>query len=289
MKMKVNQENLLNDVLWLTSTFPHRNFWNPDVLAEIASQLHSRFEKMGYATQQQTFTADGETYQNVIATIGEPEAERIILSAHYDVCGEIVGADVNASGVAGILELARLISSAKLSLPYRIEFALYCLTEPPFFGTELMGSTHHIAQLQAEKAQIHSMLALSGIGYFSDEPDSQEYPIAALTAKHPAVGNFIGISCLSAHSEWFRALYNSMQSTTKVPVELLAYPNNNDNVGISDHRCFLRKGYRAAMIGNGGVNRNPNYHQIPDTIETLDFSRMAETVQCLYQYLAQLT
>ena len=281
----INQEKLFNDVLWLTSTIASRNFWNPDILDEVADTIMERFQSLDLEVNNQAFEADGEEYRNIIASIGPKDAERIIISAHYDVCGEILGADVNASGIAGLLELARLISQSNLPLTYRIDFAAYCITEAPFFGTELMGSLSHIHQLQTDNAKVHSMLALSGIGYFTDEPDSQEYPIFSFSENHSTVGNFIGVTCLREHSEWFRQVYQSIKASTQVPVELLAYPTNNDNVGISDHRCFLRNGYRAAMIGNGGHHRNPNYHQIPDTIETLDFSKMSELLKGIHQFL----
>ena len=283
--MQVDQKILFEDVLWLTSVIPARNFWNADILAEIAQELISRFHALGCSVQRQDFEADGDTYSNIIASIGPQDAERIIISAHYDVCGEIAGADVNASGIAGLLELAHLFHKTQTIPNKRIDFVAYCLTEAPFFGTELMGSAHHIAQLQQEKANVYCMLALSGIGYFTDEPNSQEYPILAMSVKHSTIGNFIGVSCLSEQAEWFRPLYLAFKKQAPIPVELINYPSNNDNVGMSDHRCFLRKGYRAAMIGNGGANRNPNYHQIPDTVETLDFGKMAIVIQALYAYL----
>ncbi|MGB0521674.1 MAG: M28 family peptidase [Flammeovirgaceae bacterium] len=286
--MIVDQERLFKDVLWLTSVIPSRNFWNIEVLAEVADELYHRFQTLGLASTKQVFEADEQTFSNIFATIGPQDAERIIIAAHYDVCGEIAGADVNASGVAGILELARLLKQSAITFNYQIEFALYGLTEAPYFGTDLMGSLHHLQQLKAAQVSVHSMLALSGIGYFSDEPNSQEYPMPALTVKHPAVGNFIGISCLKEQSDWFNQVSVGIQAHTLLPVELIVYPVNNDNLGIADHRCFLRKGYRAAMIGNGGVNRNPNYHQIPDTIETLDFTRMAEVVSGLFGFLADI-
>lgn len=286
--MKPDKERLFQDILWLTSVSPHRNFWNPDVLFEVAEYTIERFNSLGLNPQIQCFQADGEAYRNVFASIGKPTADRIIIGANYDVCGGVAGADANASGFAGMLELARMLTATEVTLNYRIDFVAYGLTEAPFFGTDLMGSLQHIKQLQAEDANIHSMIALSGIGYFTNEPNSQEYPILALTAKHSNVGNFIGISCLSEQSEWFRQLYKSMKQTTEVPVEFLTYPTNNDNVGMADHRCFLRNGYRAAMIGNGGANRNPNYHQIPDTIDTLDFDRMSELLKGVYGFLVEV-
>ena len=65
----------------------------------------------------------------------------MIVSAHYDVCGNQPGADDNASAVAGLLESARMVAEAKPDLDYRIDFVAFCLEEPPYFGSKEMGST----------------------------------------------------------------------------------------------------------------------------------------------------
>nr|GFC84151.1 hypothetical protein [Tanacetum cinerariifolium] len=111
--------------------------------------------------------------------------------AHYDVCGEQPGADDNASAVAGLLETARLLQSQAATLRHRIDFVAYSLEEPPFFGTEYMGSAVHAQSLHDAGARVRAMLCYEMIGYFSDEPGSQQFPDAALAARYPSTGNFI--------------------------------------------------------------------------------------------------
>ena len=67
------------------------------------------------------------TFRNVIASFGPDTRERIVIGAHYDAYQELPGADDNASGVAGLIELAHLLG--KTSLPMRVELVAYTLEE----------------------------------------------------------------------------------------------------------------------------------------------------------------
>jgi Zn-dependent M28 family amino/carboxypeptidase len=107
------------------------------------------------------------------------DAKTIVIGAHYDVCQEQEGADDNASGVVGLLELARLLKNEKLK--YKIELVAYTLEEPPFFRTEYMGSFIHAQSLQQAKTDVLGMICLEMIAYFSDKKGSQEYPIGLMS------------------------------------------------------------------------------------------------------------
>jgi hypothetical protein len=58
--------------------------------------------------------------------------------------------------------------------------------------------------------------------------------------------------------------------------------------GLSDHRNYWTYGYQAVMINDTAFLRNPNYHQPTDTIDTLDFRRMAEVVNGVFGALLAL-
>lgn len=115
----------------------------------------------------QSYTANGLQYKNIICSFGTENARRIIAGAHYDVCGAQEGADDNASGIAGLLELARLLKGQKLN--YRIDLVAYSLEEPPYFRTQYMGSYIHAKSLADSKANVYGMISLEMIGYFKDE------------------------------------------------------------------------------------------------------------------------
>src|SRR5207237_7424647 len=136
--------------------------------------LRQEFTASGGRVSEQEFKVDGQGYRNVIVEFGPATPERIVVGAHYDTFDALPGADDNASGVACLIELARLLAQA--DLPLRVELVAYALEEPPYFGTASMGSAVHAQSLKKEGAPVRAMLSLEMVGYFSDEPGSQHYP-----------------------------------------------------------------------------------------------------------------
>ena len=126
-----------NDLVAISKTKKSRNYRNLDVLNQVAAYIKSELEKETPSVSEQKFDVRGSEYKNIIASFGPENAERIIVGAHYDVCGEQEGADDNGSAVAGLLELARLLKNQDLK--YRFDLVAYTLEEPPFFRTEHMG------------------------------------------------------------------------------------------------------------------------------------------------------
>jgi Zn-dependent M28 family amino/carboxypeptidase len=113
------QINLQRHVKTLSGIFPFRNYMNTASLDAAALYIKMEFQKIGTNAYFQNFTVNGHEYKNVILTIGPEANERIVIGAHYDVSGDQPGADDNASGVAGLIELARLIGSVTNTLKYR--------------------------------------------------------------------------------------------------------------------------------------------------------------------------
>jgi hypothetical protein len=141
--MPASKERLYQDVLFLTSLQPARNYQNLQSLKKCVTYIEQEFVKAGAQPERQSWKAWGNEYTNVIASYNPQKKQRLIIGAHYDVAGEQPGADDNASAVAGLLETVRLVFQQKPMVGYRIDFVAYALEEPPFFGTELMGSYVH--------------------------------------------------------------------------------------------------------------------------------------------------
>ncbi|MFM8837986.1 MAG: M28 family peptidase, partial [Bacteroidota bacterium] len=59
-------------------------------------------------------------------------------------------------------------------------------------------------------------------------------------------------------------------------------------VGMSDHSNYWKFGYPALMINDTAFVRNPNYHQVTDSIDTLDFERMTHAVNSAYRGIVGL-
>ena len=182
---------VLNDLVKITNTQKPRNYKNIITLDSVADYIKSELIKICDTTAFQNYKVENKTYKNVIGSIGTENKERIIIGAHYDVYGNHTGADDNASGVAGILELARLLSKEKLN--YRIDFVAYTLEEPPFFRTEQMGSAIHANYLYKNKISVKGMICLEMIGYYNSKPNSQEYPIPGMSLIYGNKADYITV------------------------------------------------------------------------------------------------
>jgi hypothetical protein len=71
-------------------------------------------------------------------------------------------------------------------------------------------------------------------------------------------------------------------------VQRINLPDEMGLAGLSDHRNYWKYGYDALMINDTAFLRNPNYHKTSDTIDTLDFKRMAEVVNGTYAVILGL-
>ena len=192
------------------------------------------------------------------------------------------GADDNASAVAGLLETARLISQNKPDIDYGIDFVAYCLEEPPFFFTEKMGSYVHAKSVRESETDVIGMICYEMIGYFSEEPGSQEYPNEQMKLMYPDKGNFIVVVGIEKYQEFNQKVYHSMKQLDEVDTQIAQFPNMNSYASMSDHSSYWKCGYPALMINDSSFLRNPHYHRPTDTIDTLDFKKMAGVVNGAY-------
>ncbi|MGE9291847.1 MAG: M28 family peptidase, partial [Puniceicoccales bacterium] len=285
--VKVPPESLEDHVRALSETFFPRNFQNTRNLNRAADYIADHFRNAGASVHFQEYEVGGRTYRNVIGTFGTLRGERVIIGAHYDSHHKTPGADDNASGVAGLIELAALIGKSPLQ-NQNLELVAYTLEEPPFFDTEDMGSYRHAQALFRNEVKVRGMIALEMIGYFSDEPGSQSYPSSALKLLYPDTGNFIGVIGKLSQREFTRQIKEGMKGVTDLPVYSLNAPEALPGVDYSDHRNYWIFGYDAIMISDTAFYRNPHYHEASDTSETLDYARMAKVVASLFESLQSL-
>ncbi|MDY7396496.1 M28 family peptidase [Aureibaculum sp. 2210JD6-5] len=222
-----------NDLINITNTKKTRNYKNIHTLDSVAGYIKSGLQKVCDSTGYQKYDVDGNVYKNVIGSIGIENKERIIIGAHYDVFGNQQGADDNASGVAGLLELARLL--AKENLKYRIDFVAYTLEEPPFFRTEQMGSYIHANYLFESKIPVKGMICLEMIGYYNDKPDSQEYPISGMSLMYGNKANFITVVQHKDSGKFSEEITSLMESQQLIPTKSFKGNALLPGVDFSDH------------------------------------------------------
>jgi len=271
--------HLQRDVQVLATQFADRNFQNLTRLDGAAAYIESRLAGLGYTVESQRFVAQGRPYRNLIVRLGPETADVLVIGAHYDVAGEQPGADDNASGVAGLIELARLLKDRPLR--QRVELVAYTNEEPPFFRTPHMGSAIHARSLKRSGQRASLMLSLECIGYFSDEPGSQSHPLRLLEAIYPTTGNFIALVGFYEDGEMSRRVKAAMKSATDLPVHSINAPGFVVGVDFSDHLNYASEGFVGMMVTDTAFLRNKAYHTLQDTPDRLDYARMAKVVDAV--------
>ena len=244
------------------------------------------FEQLSHygEPQLQTFDVKGIEYSNVVLKLGSERQPPIVVGAHYDSYNGLPGADDNASGVAGLLELARLISESNNRLD--VELVAFALEEPPYFHTQDMGSAHHAASTSGD---VELMICLEMIGYFRDAPGSQTYPLRWLKHLYSSRGDFIAIVGRLSEISAVRTIKSAFSATVDLPTRSLNFLPIVPGMGLSDHSSYWARDINAVMITDTAFQRNPNYHTLDDTPDTLDYSRMANVVTGTFAALLALS
>ena len=270
----------------LVERFGPRDVDHPENLARVASFLAGELGASGAQVELQPFEREGKEYANVAARFGPRDGPRLVVGAHYDTAGPLPGADDNASGVAGLLELARHLGARRPDVP--IELVAYTLEEPPVYKTSSMGSAVHADSLAKAGVPVRAMLSLEMIGCFSDAERSQDYPLSVLRPLYPSRGDFIAVVGDLASIPLVRRVKAAMRGASSLPALSMNAPRLVRGVSFSDHRNYWTHGWPAAMVTDTAFNRNPRYHEPQDTPETLDYRRMALVVQGVYSAVGAL-
>src|SRR5688572_18362543 len=129
-----------------------RNIWNPEALKAAAQYVEQSLSDLGLACERQEYELSvspfnapaTETGRTTVANIDATQRgtikhdEIVLVGAHYDSVRGSPGANDNATGVAAMLEIARIL---KRERPARtIRYVAFVNEEPPFFQTDHMGS-----------------------------------------------------------------------------------------------------------------------------------------------------
>ncbi len=260
----------------LVERFHPRDGGHPENMRRAAIWIAGELKGAGAAVSEQRFPAVGAEYVNVVAAFGPETRDLVVVGAHYDVAGGMPGADDNASGVGGLLELADVLRDAPLAR--RVELVAFANEEAPYFATSGMGSDVYARSLVSANRRVRGMICLEMLGCFSDAPGSQKLPFGVLRLLYPSTGNFIAVVGNLPGAGIVRRVKRAMREASDLPVESINAPGVVPGVDLSDHSSFWRRGLPAVMITDTAFYRNPRYHTEHDTPETLDYARMGEVV-----------
>ena len=263
------------------------NVFKPAGLEASARYIEQSFAGAGYAVAAQRFQSGPAEVRNIeVEVTGQGRHhEIIVIGAHYDSVIGSPGANDNGSGVAAVIELARLLRQAQPARTLR--FVAFANEEPPFFKTEAMGSRFYARRSQQRRDNIVAMFSLETIGYYSDRPGSQRYPFP-LGFFYPSAGNFIAfVSNLTSRPLLHEALA-AFRRHAEFRSEGVAAPAFIPGVDWSDHWSFWKEGYPALMVTDTAPYRYPHYHTVQDMPDKVDYERLARVVAGLQLMLRDL-
>jgi Zn-dependent M28 family amino/carboxypeptidase len=280
-------QRLRAHVVALAAGIGERNVLRPAALAAAAGYVREAWTAQGYDVRPQIYRVDGIDCANLeIEIAGVDRAAAIVLvGAHYDTVPGSPGADDNASGVAALLEVGRLLAGARPERSLRL--VAFVNEEPPFFPSGDMGSHVYARAARRRGDAIRVMLSLEMLGCYSDRPGSQGYP-PFLRWFYPDRGNFIAFVSNLASRRALRETVRAFRAHSDFPCESLATFAFVPGVAWSDQLSFWREGYPAAMVTDTAFHRYPHYHTAQDTPEKLDYARMARVVEGLARTLDRL-
>jgi len=254
-----------------------RHGWNNyGSLEERAVIVEEFFRSLDLTVENQVISFHGKHYRNIIATLDGTNqgTDRVLIGAHYDAASGSPGADDNASGVAVLLETARILSTQRLQRT--VQFVAFTLEEPqPLTLHFLIGSDHFAKKARAERIKYKAVLILESVGYTDMREGSQIVPLF-IRKQVPKTGDFLGVianrKSLSLMNSFSRI---ASEFVPELPVVTYKVPLNGriiPETRFSDHASFWNQGYPALMLTDTAMFRNPYYHTPHDRFETLDFS-----------------
>jgi hypothetical protein len=130
------------------------------------------------------------------------------------------------------------------------------------------------------------MVSLEMLAFTSEQ---QSYPVAGMEAVYGRRGDFIALVANAGAGLMLPGLTRALG--VHVPTKVLPVPNGGraiPDVRLSDHSPFWDAGYNALMVTDTSFMRNPHYHQMGDTVETLDPPFLAAVVEGLGMAFGEL-
>ncbi len=268
------------DVHALAEGVGQRNMRTPGSMEASVVWIEARLAAAGYTPERQAYRLRGgrfagQTAENVVAEVSGTERpeEVVVIGAHYDTVPGSPGANDNASGVAVVLALAAWFHDRPQ--PRTLRFVAFANEEQPFFRTRDMGSQAYVRALQEAGDDVRAAVSLDGVGYFTDTPGSQQYPMDVIGWLYPDRGDFIGFITRSRDAPLVRRAIAGFRESGRIPSHGAALPKVVPGVALSDHHSFWEGGYPAFLVTDTLPFRDPQYHRPGDTADRLDYLGMA--------------
>lgn len=282
----VLRDELAAHVQKLAGEIGERNELHYTELNAAAEYIERIFTEANLRTRRDSYKMRGRNYHNLEAEIRGAGPEVVLIGAHYDSVVGSPGANDNGSGVAALLALAKRFAGRPCKKTLR--FLAFVNEEPPYFQSPQMGSFVYAQRCKEQGAQIGAMISLETIGYFSEKPSSQTYPLPGLGLFYPTKGNFIGFVGNVQSGSLVRKAIRIFRQHAQIPCEGAALPASIPGIGWSDQWSFWQHGYPGMMITDTAPFRYPDYHADSDTPDKLDYASMARVVEGMEKVVEHL-
>jgi hypothetical protein len=294
--LTVEQEQLAAalraDVSHLAVNIGERNVWRPASYEEARLWIARRLEGMRLEVNLEPYDCHGHTCVNLAAEVrGSTKPEEIlVVGAHYDSLKGCPAANDNGSGVAATLAVAAHFAGlpAERRPKRTVRFVFFANEEPPHFWTKHMGSLVCAEACRARGEKIVGMITPETIGYYSDEPGSQLFPVPGMRRVVGDKGDFVAFIGIGRAAPFVRKCVGLFRKHAAFPSRGAAMPSFIPGVGASDHWGFWRQGYPALMVTDTAPFRYRYYHTAHDLPDKMNFGRMAQVVDGLTSVAADL-
>jgi hypothetical protein len=289
----VSNVRIENDITHLAAS-PRNSKTNAEEHASAIDWIAAKFEGIGLSVRRQMFDipqqAPARTGTNIIGEFNSEniDSQRLLIGAHFDTVPDSPGADDNASGVAAILECARVLIEG--GSERRITFVAFDAEEmqPPVEG--LHGSTAYVESLNADAypaaAIIFESIGFRSISLKQHLPGSFRFLFRrAYNAikRQDFEANSLLILSKGSSKQISRQLERSAAKhdiqLPILPLEVPWWMPVVRNLRRSDHAPFWSHDIPAVMISDTANFRNPNYHTPLDTADTIDVELVSKAVR----------
>jgi hypothetical protein len=261
-----------------------RNYKYPQELNRTAAWLTEQMRLFSIPCYYQNFNLNQQQYRNVVCRLNAGRSDQVVIGAHYDVENDETGVNHNASGVAGVLETAHIMSQNKNRLKHNIEFVFYTLGAQPYANSEQTGSIRHAKSLKNAEQLTKAVYILDQIGFYNKD-NVQEYP-TALKWIYPSHANFIAVISNINARELGTDYCQNMRKINQLQCERFSLPFNIFEE--SDHLSYAKHDFPAILITDTGHFRDQNRFNAKVEMQRLDYTKMAFVIDGLIQSLIQV-
>ncbi len=273
------RDNLVLHVDRLAGLIGPRTLRRPATIKATIGYIEGQWESMGYESHREEYDAIGDLATNIIIEKrgSKRPHEIVLLGAHYDTVYTTPGADDNASAVAVLIEVSRLLKDHVGGRTLRC--VAFACEEPPYFNADAMGSQYHARVSRERGDSIIGMLCLEMVGYFTSQPKSQRIPPGIPKFLHwafPSRGNFLAAVGNLASWKLAWTFRRGFKRGSRMPLFSIVLPELIHEIRLSDNSSFWDQGYPALMLTDTSFLRNPHYHEASDLPETLDYDTMTQ-------------